>query len=230
MRQPTEAETLQTAAVIVAAPRYMGAFAAAIGIMIVDYYWWFPHLEIWSGAAMALLEGWAIAFVFRQWRAMQIKSLHWWVLLILQLSLMLILPVVAAPYLVSSQLGEPVKMIISAPALWLWSLLVAAIAPLVLAAVGYADARPAEVNKKSKIKSGQGATESGQGATESGQGATESEQKPQTVLKVPASAMIMCEYCNRTFGTQQGLNAHRRHCANSANELVALDTSSNGNK
>jgi len=140
MTHSREARILQIAAVAVAAPRYMGAFASALGIMIVDYYTWFPHLEIWSGAAMALIEGWAIAFVFRRLRGIPGRMLP-----ALLLALMLALPAVAAPYLVSSQLGQPVEQIVSRPVLWLWSLLVAAIAPLVLAAVGYAESQPEEV-------------------------------------------------------------------------------------
>jgi len=116
-----EAAILQIAAVIVAAPRYMGAFAAAIGIQLVDYYTWFPNAEIWSGAAMAILEGWAIAFIFRKWRQLPIKSWPWIVMLFLQIALMLTLPFVAAPYLMSAQLSQPVKNILSPFLLWLFS-------------------------------------------------------------------------------------------------------------
>lgn len=141
MRLPREAELLQAAAVAVAAPRYMGAFAAAIGIDLVEYWPQFPTAEIASGAFMALLEGWAIAFVFRKWRGMRSKA-QWRILLILQIALMLTLPAVATPYLIATQFAAPVNEIMP---LWLlagWSFLVAAIAPLVLAAVGYADVEP----------------------------------------------------------------------------------------
>jgi hypothetical protein len=139
MRLPTEAETLQASAVIVAAPRYCGAFAAAIGIDILSYWPGFAHVEIASGAAMAVLEGWAIAFMFRRWGAMSPGSARWRVLLALQIALMVMLPMVATPYLISAQLAAPVSSFMSLSAVWVWSFVVAAVAPLILAAVGYAD-------------------------------------------------------------------------------------------
>lgn len=201
MTQSREARILQIAAVAVAAPRYMGAFASALGIMIVDYYTWFPHLEIWSGAAMALIEGWAIAFVFRRLRGVPGR-----VLPLLLVALMLALPAVAAPYLVSSQLNQPVEQIVPRSVLWLWSLLVAAIAPLVLAAVGYAESAPLDagtVSEESDIDSGVSQQESEEILH------SEPAKEPEGL----AQERIECEVCGREFGSQQALNAHKRFCA-----------------
>lgn len=142
-RLPTEAEVLQASAIIVAAPRYMGAFASVIGIDILTHWPGFANVEIGSGAAMAVLEGWAVAFMFRRWRVMPTGSPHWWVLLVLQFALMLALPATATPYLLSSQLGQPANEIMPFALLVAWSFTVAAIAPLVLAAVGYSDTKEA---------------------------------------------------------------------------------------
>jgi len=207
MTHSREARILQIAAVAVAAPRYMGAFASALGIMIVDYYTWFPHLEIWSGAAMALIEGWAIAFVFRRLRSIPGRMLP-----ALLVALMVALPAVAAPYLVSSQLNQPVEQIVSTPVLWLWSLLVAAIAPLVLAAVGYAESAPLE----DSIESGESETESGQDIPLKPIELAKpfDNAKSNDIGEVElAQELIECEVCGREFGSQQALNAHKRFCA-----------------
>jgi hypothetical protein len=138
-RKVTEAEVLQASAVAVAAPRYMGAFAAAIGANIISKWPWFISVEIISGLAMALLEGWAIAFTFRRWRSLPVGTFQWYILLVPQLFLLVALPATATPYLVSSQLGKPVAEIFPMGLLWGWSFLVAAVAPLIVAAVGYSD-------------------------------------------------------------------------------------------
>lgn len=205
MRRLTEAEILQAAAVIVAAPRYMGAFASAIGIELVSWWWPFPYIEIGSGAAMAILEGWAIAFTFRRWRKMKIGGWHWYILLGLQVALMVALPLTAAPYLVSSQLKQPVYQLMPVPLLWGWSLLVAGIAPLVLAAVGYADREPARVSTVSKKASTMPAL-------------------PKTMPALPEVMPLVCEECGASAGksgkpilTIAALNAHKRFCAGPGN-------------
>lgn len=205
MRKPTEAEILQISAIAVAAPRYMGAFASAIGIDVLLYWPAFAKIEIGSGAAMAILEGWAVAFMFRKWRTMPAGSAHWWVLLVLQFLLMVALPATAAPYLASSQLGEPVHTLLSPGVWWAWIFTVAAIAPLVLAAVGYAD-----VEKISKQAS---KPESKPQAKEQKEPAI-ALQKPVLVLeKQSKTGDFACPDCSATFAKVQGLNAHKRHCS-----------------
>lgn len=152
MKRPTEAEILQAAAVAVAAPRYMGAFASAVGIDLIAHWPGFDAWEIWSGAAMALLEGWAIAFIFSRWRRMEVGTLHWKVLLGLQMVLLVALPATVTPYLISSQLGQPVHSSIPLFWLWFWSFSVAAVAPLVVAAVGYADTEETANSELNRLK------------------------------------------------------------------------------
>jgi hypothetical protein len=185
-----KAASLQAAAIMVAAPRYMGAFAAAIGIDVVGEYDWFAHVEIWSGGAMAILEGLAIAFVFGKWRKMTKVTRQWWTLLALQVALMLALPLSTAPYLMASQLGAPVYSLMPRFLLWLWSLLVAGIAPLVLAAVGYADTERSTSQHTAKREPAQS--------------------------KV---ASLKCEHCGAQAGasgapfrTRQAVSAHQAHC------------------
>jgi hypothetical protein len=227
MRKPTEAEILQASAIVVAAPRYMGAFASAIGIEILTYWPEFAKVEIGSGAAMAILEGWAVAFMFRKWRTMPPGSAHWWVLLVLQLALMLALPATATPYLLSSQLGQQASEIMPLWLLVAWSFTVAAIAPLVLAAVGYADVElhPEPVEGQKQI------AEQTQPAPESEAPAFEPAPILQPAPALPAPeqieqiappqptpaasepAPVTCPNCGATFAKVQGLSAHKRHCS-----------------
>lgn len=193
MSKIREAEILQAAAVAVAAPRYMGAFASAMGLILLEHWPWFADVEIITGAAMALLEGWAIAFIFRNWRRVRVGSTHWKVLLTLQIILLLMLPATATPYLVSSQLGLPAIEILPTWLVWLWSFAVAAIAPLVVAAVGYADVgEPALASKKPKVEP----------AT--------SETEPIASEPIAESVSFACTYCPATFSSQSALNAHQR--------------------
>jgi hypothetical protein len=212
MRLPTEAEFLQGAAIVVAAPRYMGTFASAIGIEVLSYWPAFAKIEIGSGAAMAILEGWAVAFMFRKWRVMAPGSAHWWVLLTLQILLMIALPITAAPYLASSQMSKPVVDLLNPALWWLWILTVAAIAPLVLAAVGYADveSKPATPEQKPAIKAQKPPVVIEQKEQ------IISLQKPILLSKVSAKKQgegaFACPDCTATFAKVQGLNAHKRHC------------------
>jgi membrane protein implicated in regulation of membrane protease activity len=154
-REITEAEVLQVSAIIVAAPRYMGAFASAVGLNIVSAWETFAAIETFSGLAMAVLEGWALAFTFKRLRSLPLFSFHWWVLAVILLILLFALPATATPYLVSSQQGLPVKDIfpvLPVFLLWAWSFMVAAIAPLIVAAVGYSDVEGEQVRTQTEHK------------------------------------------------------------------------------
>jgi len=185
------ATVLQVAAIAVAAPRYMGAFAAALGIDLVERWLYFADVEIASGFAMAIVEGFAVAFIFRRWRSMRTGSTQWRISLCLQVALIITLPLVATPYLLSSQLHQPVSEIMPLALLSLWSFIVAAIAPLVLAAVGYTDTQPAA-----------------RAETKTAQSEPRAKTKPAKAIAEPA----MCEKCGRSFGSQQAVNAHQPYC------------------
>lgn len=205
MNKPTEAGILQASAVIVAAPRYMGAFASAIGIEILQHWPKFVDVEVASGLAMAVLEGWAIAFMFRKWRSMQVATTHWYILLGLQLLLMIMLPATTAPYLASSQLKQPVHELLSTEIWWMWNVAVAAIAVLVVAAVGYADVEQVADPKQPSVQ-------------------TSAQSKKEVVEEIKEEQLenvvedFVCN-CGATFAKRQGLAAHSRHCKKIAVQL-----------
>jgi len=207
MNFPKEANVLQVAAIAVAAPRYMGAFAAALGIDVVARWSHFADVEIASGAAMALVEGLAVAFVFRRWRSMRTGSTQWKISLALQVALIVTLPLVATPYLLSSQLGQPVREVMPFALLAAWSFIVSAIAPLVLAAVGYTDTQPAQ-----------------RASTKTAESEPDTEAKPVKAKQVLAQANFECDTCKKMYPTQQALNAHKRFCLNGKSEpLVKIE-------
>lgn len=135
-----EAEILQAAAVAVAAPRYMGAFAYAIGINLVQSWAWFSTVEVLSGLAMALLEGWAVAFISRRWSSIPRGTQQHRIIAAIQAALLLMLPLTALPYLVGMNVSKPTLGIMPMVAIWAWEFVVAAVSPLIAAAVGYVDA------------------------------------------------------------------------------------------
>lgn len=134
-----EAEVLQAAAVAVAAPRYMGAFAYAIGISLPVAWGWFATVEILSGLAMALLEGWAVAYISRRWQGIPRGTMRHTIVGVFQAVLLLMLPLTALPYLVGMNVSKPTIGIMPIAAIWAWEFVVAAVSPLIAAAVGYVD-------------------------------------------------------------------------------------------
>lgn len=134
-----EAEVLQAAAVAVAAPRYMGAFAYAIGISLPVAWGWFATVEILSGLAMALLEGWAVAYISRRWQTIPRGTMRHTIVGVFQAVLLLMLPLTALPYLVGMNVSKPTIGIMPIAAIWAWEFVVAAVSPLIAAAVGYVD-------------------------------------------------------------------------------------------
>jgi hypothetical protein len=209
-----QAMVLQVAAIVVAAPRYMGAFAAALGIDLVSHWPYFADVEIASGAAMALVEGLAVAFVFRRWRSMRTGSTQWKISLALQIALIITLPLVATPYLLASQLYKPVGEIMPFALLAMWSFIVAAIAPLVLAAVGYTDIQPATRDSTIVVESKSRAI-----------------GKPAQAIDVPILSSFECDTCHKIYSTHQALNAHKRFCAGVSEGTIKWDKKavSNGN-
>lgn len=192
----TQANILKFAAMAIAAPRYCGAFAAALGLVALTDYPWLADLEVLSGGAMALLEGFAMAFVLGKWRMLRPGSLYWSVLLSFVSLLAVTLPLVATPYLLSAQ-NDLSTHELFVGYVWLqilWSALVAGVPVLVIMAVGVAD-----VDERER--------ELTLAATH-----VELEQVKEQANVTLSKPNVTCEYCQRAFKGKRGLASHRAYC------------------
>lgn len=135
-------KVLLVAGVAIAAPRLMGAFGQLLGRDVLTMYPWFASFEVWTGGALAVLEGLALAHIADRWRRFAITSPYWWILAVIQVGLLLTLPFVSTVYLVAAQFDTPANEILtwrhiwSNHLVWLWSYLGAAISTVIVMGVG----------------------------------------------------------------------------------------------
>ncbi len=219
MTKINQANFLKVAAVAIAAPRYAGAFGAAIGLDVLQSYPWLAPVEIATGAAMAILEGFALAFVLARWRLLVAgRGLQWYILLAFILLLAASLPAVAVPYLLIEQ-NNSLMSELFAGRYWLqiaWSFLVAGVPMLVVMAVGFAD-MPDEAEVSERRATERAKIERSRTTVEritASERATRRAEQERTVSELQP---FMCDACGRTFARQNGLNGHRAHCEPATN-------------
>ena len=147
MKSSQQGNILKTAAVMIAVPRYAGAFALSAGFVATgSLHNLLGIAEVAAGVAMAVLEGFAVAFILNKWRLLGTKTVAWWALLAITLLLALSLPMVAIPYLFyyQSTFGNLQQLFNS---LWLqncWNFIIAFSPMLVVIGVGLADVNELE--------------------------------------------------------------------------------------
>ncbi len=220
---PKQSTVLQFSAVAIGGFRYMGAFGSLVGVNAIELIPWLELAEIYSGLAMGLLEGFAIAFIFSRLRLLvtgspEYKRLHLYAWLTA-----ITLPLVALPYLLTAQRGLKITelfsldILLNSPgssyliALGLilqatWSLVALAVPVLTLMAVGYADFSPIEAHKASIYQ----ATELKQIKLEASKKRANRAKKQ---AKEEANPYPCTEPgCNRRFASYQGLNGHKGNC------------------
>jgi len=196
MNLPTikQSTLLKVAAVSVAAPRYMGAFGYAVGLGTISTVPWLATAEIWSGAAMAVLEGWALAYTMGRWRLLKPGSMQWYTLLLMLLLLAATIPLIATPYLVGEQMGLKAAGLFAGMPAWVqygWTFIVSAVPVLIVMAVGFADVDETEQRVAAV-------------------------QRKQTITQAESKPGFACERCDYQGSSRQGLNAHRRYCKGGA--------------
>lgn len=147
-----QATFLKVAAVTIAVPRYAGAFALSAGFVATGYV----HVglgiaEVGAGVAMAILEGFAIAFILNKWRLLKANSVAWYALIVVTALLALSMPLIAIPYLFYYQAGfESIDTLFSS--VWLqnaWNFIIAGVPMLVVVGVGLADVNELEKEEQS---------------------------------------------------------------------------------
>lgn len=140
MKNRRLAQLLLISTFIVSSPRWVGLFAAVIGVNLVEVLPSFKWFEIFSGLPAALLEGVALAYLSSTWKNYtknnKDRNIYWYSLLVGQIAILIAIPIVITPYLVATQLQSTVNGVLPPAVLWIWTFLVAALNPLMAIAVG----------------------------------------------------------------------------------------------
>lgn len=231
-----QANLLKVAAVAIAIPRYAGAFALSAGFVAQgQLHSYLGIAEVVAGVSMAVLEGFALAFILSKWRLLKVGSVSWYALLAVISLLALSLPLVAIPYLYFAQ--ESLTTISSIfPNVWVqngWNFIIAGVPMLIVVGVGLADVNELEREQKQANFELELNKERARVEVELSKLELEVEQaKVLNQLKVSElrarhkvdlsnlsaktkqsiSKGFACEYCGDTFEKQQQLNGHLAHC------------------
>jgi hypothetical protein len=205
----TSANTLKFAAVLIAAPRYIGAFGVSLGVAATELYPQLIDVELATGAAMAILEGFAIAFMVSRTNQLRPGSAQLKILATIATVLLFTLPVIGLPYLLAEQTGIGPFAAFS----WLqitWSLVVLSVPVLIVIGVALADYDPAksaiyQLEQDSLIKAAKLNTKPVVAKPIAEPVATP------TNGKLPIAKIFSCE-CGRYFETEPALRGHKAHC------------------
>lgn len=190
MKGDWQATIIKIAAVVTAAPRWITSLMASEGLHLPDdwYIWWIPLSAIMA-AFMAVVEGWAFAYIFSAWRNTQGKASK--TLAGMAALTAGIFIIVVAPYIAASVRAVALSEILAADwSLYVWSAAVGASTIMIVASVGFAQKLPRETTSKPSAKTSNALAK-----------ASEPE---------PAKAALSCEICGKPAKTQNALNAHMR--------------------
>lgn len=137
------AEKLLVAAFVVATLRQMGVNGHFIGYDPATGWPWFQPLEVWSGVAMAMLEGIALAYIAKRWRRLSPKGWadwsYWSILLLGQLVMLVSIIFYVSLYAFAAQRGETVAQVFTPEANMAWNVAVALVNPLIAILIGIVD-------------------------------------------------------------------------------------------
>ena len=211
----TSANVLKFAAVLIAAPRYVGAFGVSLGVAATELYPALVSIELATGGAMAILEGFAIAFMVNRWAKLKQFSWQWLAIATIAIVLLFTLPLIGLPYLLTEQRKiSTVELFTGYEALQIaWSLVVLSVPVLIIIGVALADYDTTEqaihqLNQDSKVKLAKLNTKQVVAKPEA-------KPAPQPVAKPSngklAKELIVCD-CGRVFDNVRGLNGHKAHC------------------
>jgi len=133
-----EADAIKLAAVITAAPRWVGALLEAEGVPVPPD--WLPLWRVATALlslGMAFAEAFAINYVFNAWRNQKDRKAN--KLLLLAIISLVCFTLVLAPYIAANVRGLKLADVLGDAVLWwAWSAAVAASTFVVVASVGYA--------------------------------------------------------------------------------------------
>lgn len=166
LQRDFQAPIIKFSAVFAAVTRWTGALLAAEGFGIIDQWlgWWLP-LSAALGAFMAMVEGWAFAYIFQQWWTMRnkerqhnVKGMSGVLLILVIIAavtfILVLTPYIAAQaqrsnlYQVPGQIATPILN--SKVLLLAWAACVGASTISIVASVGIAQGAKAEVIQMEK--------------------------------------------------------------------------------
>lgn len=224
----SQANILKVSAVTIAAPRYVGAFAASIGMSALEIFPSLAYIEMFSGAAMALLEGFALAFILGKIRQLEPGTTQHKTLTRFAWMIAATLPIIGLPYLLSEQNQQTITELFAGNLLIFafqigWSLTVLIVPVLVVMAVGYADVDQIEqkiLAAKDRAKVAKEEARVEQTVQKIGQAAKQTKLQIKQELeqaKQDVSKPFSCDYCTASFESIKGLNGHLAHCKSKQN-------------
>lgn len=184
------ANVIKVAAILTAAPRWVGALLGAEGFALpTDWLVWWVPVSAALSAGMALVEGLAFAYVFEAWRNQQDRDGD--NLLIFALVSAAIFVGVLAPYIAASVTHTTLDAIlVNGWALGAWSVAVGASTIAIVASVGYAQKRKANASQRKQNAS-----------------PTQENASPAQLAEAKTH---WCATCGNTYASQQALAAHSK--------------------
>jgi hypothetical protein len=196
---------LMVAAVIVSMPRWAGAFISAdVETLPGLVSQGLNTLNITAGLAMGILEVAAAAYMLEAWGRMKPKatwnaksySHRWKILTGFIVGLFVLMPFILSPYMVARMTGQTVADVLHYTSLmYAWSVAVVLAPAFVIGGVAIArDAASTEPAPKPAQKA-------------------QSEIKPAPEPAPASISQLVCQQCEKPFGSVQALNAHHRWCA-----------------
>lgn len=201
MKPPKQSTALKVSAFIVAAPRYVGAIGMSVGINALEVWPFLETVELASGFALALLEGFAIAYLFGCYRLLDPRSTQAKILLGLSGSLLILLPVIALPYLIGQQNEQDASNLFAGNLLIqsLWSFAVLLVPPMIVAGVGVAEID--EVDRIAHEETSKGAIK------------TLRAKPPKTELPSAVDGAYVCPHgCGYSAEKKKALSGHMGRC------------------
>lgn len=231
MKLDNQALVLKVAAMLVAAPRYVGLMLFLSGFVFEGLLLDALHIaEGVAGLSLAVLEGFALAYILSR-RQLGFSSFDKKILLIVVSILLLLLPIVATPYLLylfdGSKLfvAEQNNVVLNIFK-FLWAAATASMPILIIVGVALVEKDPIDVQllnaeREALLKQRLAEIEA---ETEqkvlhfkllAQQAKTEHKTKVQQVEKEAEQTInrdFVCDYCGSAFETQKGLAGHTGHC------------------
>lgn len=224
-------DKLKTAAMLVAAPRYVGLLLYLAGFTFSEQALsWLHVAEGVAGLSLAVLEGFALSFILSR-RQLGFSTLDKWLLYFVVGLLLVLLPVCAAPYLLflydgsslfADQLGNSVHPTFK----FIWATATASMPILIVLGVALVEKDPVDVEilnaerqalLQQTLSRIEAETEQAtlRYQLEAQQARAEHRTKRQQVeekAERDTSKPYVCENCGSAFEKPQGLAGHKRSC------------------